>query len=295
MPRGQRIGIDIGATSIKGGLVDPKSGAIEARARTATPRSKRAVLDAAASLALRIADGKRSKTTVGVASCGLVSAAGFVLETTDTMPGWDGTDIPAELASRLKRPVVADNDGNAATLAEARVGAGRGVATVAGLILGTGVGGGLVIDGRIFHGAGSMAATFGHIKVRDRGRRCACGAEGCLEAYASGWAFRRAADLEGREVFTRARGGDGTCQRLVDEAADAIGAAAAQIAHAINPDVIVIGGAIGTSFGRMESRALDRFRKLALSRAFTTTRLAAAELGPDAGIVGAAILASGHV
>jgi glucokinase len=292
MPRGKRIGIDIGATTIKGGLVDLRTGAIVVRARKATPAGQLAVLDAAATVAERIAGGRRSRSAVGVASCGLVSADGFVLETTETMPDWDAVDIPTELGKRLGRRVVADNDGNVATLAEAKLGAGRGVRHVAGLILGTGVGGGLVVDGRIFHGAGSMAATFGHLKVRAGGRRCACGAKGCLEAYASAWAFRRAARLEGREVFARARRGDPICQRIVDDAADALGAAGAQIAHAINPDVIVIGGAIGTSFRRMEARALTRFRDLALSRAFATTRLARAQLGADAGIVGAALLAA---
>jgi len=292
MARGKRVGIDIGATTIKGGLVDLKTGEVVVRARKATPRGQLAILDAVAVVADRVARGTRP-SPVGVASCGLVSKDGIVPETTETMPEWDGVDLRHELGRRLARPVVADNDGNVATLAEARIGAGRGEAHVAGLILGTGVGGGLVIDGRVFHGAGSMAATFGHLKVRSGGRRCACGARGCLEAYASAWAFRRAVGLEGREVFARAKTGDAKCQALVDEAADAIGAAAAQIAHAVNPDVIVVGGAIGRSFARMAPRAVARFGELALSRAFATTRITRAKLGADAGIVGAAMLAAG--
>jgi glucokinase len=223
-----------------------------------------------------------------------VNAEGVVLETTDTLPGWAGVDIPRELARRLSVPCRADNDGNAAALAEATFGAGRGLDTVAMLTLGTGVGGGLVIGGRIFHGAGGMTATFGHLPVRPDGRRCACGARGCLEAYASAWAMRRArGGGEPDEVFRRARGGDPRARALVEAAADALGVALAQIAHAINPDVIVLGGGIARGFGALRGRAFRRYGELALARARETTAIRRARLGTAAGIVGAGLLARG--
>jgi glucokinase len=207
------------------------------------------------------------------------------------MPGLEGTDLPREIRRRTGCRTFADNDGNAAALGEARHGAGRGVRSVAMLTLGTGVGGGYVLDGAVVRGGGEMAATFGHLKVRRGGRRCACGARGCLEAYASAWAFRNSAlRMDGKELFGAARRGEDRAGRLLDEAADALGTAFAEIAHALNPDVIVVGGGIARGWPRLRPRAIARFREDALPRAFASTRVVRAALGTDAGIVGAACL-----
>jgi glucokinase len=286
---GPVVGVDLGATAIKAGLVEP-DGRIRARAECPTHGSEGAdaVLDRVAALVQALLSG--GPGAVGVGSCGLVDHRGRVVETTATMPGWDGTDIPAEVKRRTGLPCVADNDGNAAALAEALVGAGRGYHTVAMLTLGTGVGGGLVVDGRVVHGAGSMAGTFGHLKVAAGGRLCACGARGCLEAYASAWAFRQATGRAPHEVFADARTGDRASRRLVRQAAVALGTALADIGHAVNPDLVVIGGGMAAGWPQLAAAALTRFRQAALKRTFATTQVTLAALGPDAGIVGAALL-----
>lgn len=328
------IAIDIGATTIKAGLLAWQPAApsrasssptstmsgewtILARAGAATPGSRgaEAVLCQVTRLVIELsaaADSSRPGTTdgapsasrpaaIGVASCGLVDRHGLVIETTDTMPGWDGTDIPAEIIRRTGIHCVADNDGNVAALGEALHGAGRGAASFAMLTLGTGVGGGVVIDGQVLHGAGSMAGTFGHLCVVPGGRRCACGAHGCLEAYASAWAMRRYAGADAEALFRRAEGADDADRQEVrsaiehiDQAADALGRALGHIAHVLNPDIIAIGGGIARSWPRLRHRALTRFTDCTLQSARKTTRIAPARLGPDAGLIGAAALAAGH-
>jgi glucokinase len=131
--------------------------------------------------------------------------------------------------------------------------------------------------------------------VRRGGRRCPCGARGCLEAYASAWAFRRSAlRRDARDVFRAARRGDARAGRLVDEAADALGTAFAEIAHALNPELIVVGGGIARAWSRLRPRAIARFRDDAIARAFESTRVVRGLLGAEAGVIGAACLARGH-
>lgn len=284
------IGVDLGATNIVAGLVDAEHVVVRsARAATPARHGPDAVLGRVAALVARLAvDGVEA---LGVGACGLVDEHGVVMETTATMPGWRGVDLAAELAARTGLPCAADNDGNAAALGEAIAGAGRGSRAVATLTLGTGVGGGLVVDGEIFHGAGAMAATFGHLKVRRGGRRCACGSRGCLEAYASAWAARQSLGIDARAAFAAARSGDDAARRFVDEAARALGVAFADIAHSINPDVIVLTGGVSEGWARLSPLALETYRRHALTRAFATTRVVRGDLPRRAGVVGAAALA----
>ena len=324
------IAVDIGATSTKAALIacrvpgaslcpehptrdrgDPatnntsratRAPSVLARADAVTPgrQGKEAVLDCVAGLIAKLTGGPigepgdddpRAPRVIGAGSCGLVDARGRVLETTDTMPGWDGTDIPAELARRTGLACVADNDGNAAALGEATWGVGRGAHLFAMLVLGTGVGGGIALGGEILHGAGSMAGTFGHLCVRPGGRTCACGARGCLEAYASAWAFRRYAGADASEVFARAEAGDPAATRHVTDAARALGAGLAHIAHTLNPQVIAIGGGISRSWHLLAETAMETFNATTLGAARSSTKIAPAQLGPDAGLIGAAVMA----
>jgi len=280
--------VDLGATTIKAGLV--VDGRVEARAEpvpTVGNEGAAAVIDRVVALVDRLAP---PGAPVGIGSCGFLDAQGRIVFSTRTMRGWQGTDLQGEIQRRTGRRTVADNDGNAAALGEARHGAGLGFQSVAMLTLGTGVGGGFVLNGAIVRGAGEVATTFGHLKVGHGGRRCPCEARGCLEAYASATALdpRR---KDAARVFQAARHGDRRATRLVDRAADALGAAFTQIAYALNPDIIIIGGGIAASWPQMRKRAVARFREgVKIKPAFQSTQVAAAALGTDAGIVGAACL-----
>ena len=281
------LGVDIGATGTKLAVIDARGGILRrARIATRAERGPAAVLDRIAAWATRATIDR-----AGAGFAGMVDArGGVVVETTDTMPRFEGLRLERELRDRLGVPVRCDNDGNCAALGEARLGAGRGARSVAMLTLGTGVGGGIVLDGEILRGAGDMAGKLGHIKVRHGGRRCACGARGCLEAYLSAWAFARIDGREPREVFRAARTGEARAARIVRDAADALGTALADIANVINPDVIVIGGGMAPAMKLLGPHALARFAALALPRAHATTRVVRARLGAWSGAVGAAAL-----
>jgi len=289
------VGIDLGATTIKGSGVGPDGELLDEPTVVGTRAQEGpgAVLDRVAAMVHDLAN-RFDARAVGIASCGMIDPhRGHVIEATETMVGWEGTEIADGITGRTGVPCACDNDGNAAALAEAAFGAGRGAHGVVVITLGTGVGGGVVIGGRIHHGAGFMAGHLGHIKVATPGERCACGAHGCLEAYASAFALRRASGADAVDVFRQARRGDAAAVELVRRAAEALGTACADIAHVLNPDVIAVGGGIAASWDLLEPGALARYRQLALPSAFRSTRLVRAELAHP-GIVGAAMLTWNH-
>jgi glucokinase len=285
------VGVDVGGTRVKAALFDSRARTVR-RATASTPSGPPGpVIERLAALILGLRGSHRVRA-VGVGFCGMVDhRRGVVLETTETLPGWRDVPLARELASRVGVPCVIDNDANLAALGEATLGAGRGADPVVAFTLGTGVGGGIVIDGELLRGAGGMAANLGHLGVRPNGRRCACGARGCLEAYASAWALRRRLGLDAREVFRRARRGDGRCRRALDDAADALGRAFADVANAINPEVIVVGGGLSRGLSRLRPGMLRAYEARALPVAGATTRIVRARYPLDAGVLGAAALA----
>jgi glucokinase len=287
------VGVDIGATRVKCALVDVRAREVLQHRSIGTPVGRAAVLDAVAGLVREVGEGA-VVSALGVGSCGFISHEGRVLASTETMRDWAGVDLPRELEARTSLRCVADNDGRTAAFGEALAGAARGERLVVGLTLGTGVGGGVVLDGRLVRGATGLAGAFGHVKVSTSPdvRLCACGATGCLEAYASAWALRRATGLDAREVFERAAEGDARCRAAVDEAGVSLGAGLAQIANALDPDAIVIGGGIAASFDTLWSIAAPRMAALSLAAEKATARVRRGQLGDDAGVMGAALLAA---
>lgn len=283
------VGIDIGATRVKLGTVD-RRGRLQRRGTLVT-RPERGPGDLLDRVAAWIDRLPRRPPRVGVGFCGMVDAGrGLVLETTDTMPGFGGLDLARELEARTGAEIACDNDGNCAALCEAHLGVGRGAGSLAMLTLGTGVGGGLIVGGELVHGAGFMAGKLGHLKVRSGGRRCACGARGCLEAYLSAWALRRMDDREPPQLVRDARAGEPRALELLHAGADALGTALSDIANTFNPEVIAVGGGLAAAWPVIGPRALDRYRALALPRAHETTRVRRAKAGAWAGVVGAALL-----
>ena len=187
------IGIDIGGTKIAGGLVD-RSGAITERIQcpTRAPEGAQAIMARVVEMAasLRRAAGGKIEG-IGVASGGQIDPrTGVVIHATDLLPGWKGTRITEIIEERFGVKARALNDGSAAALGEGRFGAAKGVSDFVLLTLGTGVGGGIVTDGRLLNGALGVAGSIGHMVIDCDGRQCNCGSRGCLEAYVSGTAIR---------------------------------------------------------------------------------------------------------
>ena len=284
------IGIDFGATFIKAAAVTPE-GRVVRRRRIPTVGSKGpdGLLDDLARLVDTL--GKNQPIEgVGIGFCGMVDVTRQVVRyTTDTLPGWENVPLAEGLRDRCGLPCVCDNDGNVAALGEFLVGAGVGTKSMVLFTLGTGVGGGVVVDGQLLQGASDTAGHLGHLKVRAGGRRCPCGARGCLEAYASAWAFRRAMHAEPPEVFRLARAGDEQAESVVRKAAWALGRAFADIACTINPEMIVIGGGMARSWAMLKKEAMIAFAQNALRGATQATTVQRTKLGNDAGVIGAAL------
>jgi glucokinase len=223
-----------------------------------------------------------------------------------------GVPLRDLVADAIGLPVSLDNDGNVAALAEHRFGVGRGTRNLVMLTLGTGIGGGLILNGEVFRGSSGAGAELGHMVVSADGPPCqgSCPNHGCIECFASGTALARealaaaernpdselgrllaaGAALDGSSVTVAARAGDEVALEVFDRTGRILGAALSGLANAFDPDVIVIGGAVIDAGELLLAPARDELRKRALPPQ-NGVRLEAAALGPDAGMVGAATLA----
>ena len=303
------VGIDLGGTKIQGLLVHGHD--VVADARQPTPSSgPEAVAEAIAAV---VADlGRAAKRVpIGIGAPGVIHPGTGVLHRAPNLPGFDAGVALGPLVEKATgaERVVVDNDANVAVVAEHRRGAGRGADDVLGVWVGTGVGGGLVLGGKLRHGPAGLTGEIGHVIVRDGGRRCGCGLDGHLEAYAgrSGMereARRRSAEGErtalvelageGRMksgVFLKAlEAGDRVAEDLVADAAEAVGAALASAAALVDLQRVVIGGGVTEKLGGrfVERIATATRRRLLVPDAGPA--IVEAELGDHAGALGAALL-----
>lgn len=310
---GLAIGVDVGGTKTAAGVVDERGALVEFVQRP-TPGAD---VDATEAVIVELVQALRARHDVRSVGIG---AAAWLAEDRSTVVfaphlAWRGVAVRETLTSRVGLPLVVDNDANAAAWAEYRFGAARGHSTVACITLGTGIGGGLVIDGALVHGGHGLAAEFGHMAIEPDGRRCACGGRGCWEMYASGRALGRDArelavespgaaagllalaggDLEmidGPLVTQAAAAGDPAATTLCTRVGRWLGRGMANLAAVLDPDVFVVGGGVSASGELLLRSAREEF-ELALSgrgfRPVADVRLAA--LGPQAGLIGAADLA----
>jgi len=244
---------------------------------------------------------------VGVASPGALDLVRGIVHEAPQLPGWDGIPLPRILSERLGIPVLLENDANAAALGENRYGAGRGTSQMIYFTVSTGVGGGIIIDGHIYHGVTGSAGELGHIIVQPNGARCLCGELGCLEAYASGTglAWRAAAlvdageapgldrvrrekgDLDGDGIADAARQGDEVARQLFDEAGYYLGVAVTNCVNIFNPEMIVLGGGVTYGAGDLFiSRTEETMRQLSRKEPLSHVRLVVGELGDRAGPLG---------
>jgi glucokinase len=308
------LGIDIGGTKVAGGVVAP-DGRITATARRATPgASVSDTEDAIAAVVDELTDA-HDGDLVGVG----IGAAGWFDRTGDTVLfsphlAWRNSTLRKDLAGRLQRPLWVGNDADAAAWAEYRYGAARGADLALMITLGTGIGGGMVLDGRLRRGSHGVAGEWGHMRVVPDGRLCACGNRGCWEQYASGTALAQTARevartsraaagrllervdgdvdaLTGEDVAALASDGDALALELVTEVGHWLGQGIADLAAILDPEVVVIGGGVSKLGEMVLAPARDRLDRALPGRGFRPgPRVVVAELGPQAGIVGAADL-----
>ena len=310
------IGIDLGGTDIKAGLVSA-TGEISCQVVLPThvdagPKAVASRIAGATREVLAKAEKQRSAGIIGIGlgAPGLIIAESGVVHFSPNFPGW--TDIP--LVDDVKRalgsqdlPIFMDNDVNAMTLGELRHGAGVGYQSLVALTLGTGVGGGVVIDGQVYHGSRNTAGELGHTIVEPNGRYCGCGNQGCLEAYAGAKnivertqekiAAGRNTDLVSdasltpKRIAEAAHADDSLAVEIFAETGAYLGIALTSIAHILNPEVAIIGGGIAEVGERLLFEPIrTEFTKRAMDIP-GMMKIVPAALGNRAGIVGAAMLA----
>lgn len=308
------IGIDIGGTKIIGGVVDP-SGTIIDRERIETPReggleTVARIAEVAKSLASR-----HDVDAVGVSLAGFISKDRKRMETNPNIANMKGLAIHDELERATGLAIHLENDANCAAWGEYRFGAGQGSNPMIMITVGTGVGGGLIIDGKLLIGAFGTAGEVGHVPIIPNGEICGCGMRGCLEQYASGNALRRYVrraientpnlgakilslgngevdGIEGPHITEAAKAGDPIALAAFNEIGDLLGYAISGFTSIIDPEVVVIGGGV-VDAGEI---LLDPIRASATKHSPMRTshdmaQIVAANLGNDAGIVGVADLA----
>ncbi len=308
------LGVDIGGTKVAGGVVT-SSGAVVATARRATPGgSVPDTADAIVAVVEELAAGYDAEI-VGVG----VGAAGWFDRSGDTVLfsphlAWRHSTLRRDLAPRLQRPLWVGNDADAAAWAEYRYGAARGADLALMITLGTGIGGGIVLDGRLERGSHGVAGEWGHMRVVPDGRLCACGNRGCWEQYASGTALAQAArevargsraaaagllervagdpeGLTGEVVAAAAADGDPLALELVTDVGQWLGQGIADLAAILDPEVVVIGGGVSRLGELVLAPARERLDRALPGRGFRPgPRVVAAALGPEAGLIGAADL-----
>ena len=307
------VGVDVGGTKVLAGVVD-SAGRVLARERRDTRGDDVvAVEDTVVDLVSEFSR-HHDVAAVGIGAAGFVDAARSTVLFSPHL-AWRDEPVRRAVMSRINLPVVVDNDANTAALAESKFGAAAGHRFVLCVTLGTGIGGGLVLDNRVYRGANGLAGEFGHMQVVPDGHRCPCGNRGCWEQYASGNALVRDArevvvtnspmahrlramagpdgsELTGPMVTEAARDGDPLATELLADMGRWLGLGLANMTAAFDPSCIVVGGGVSQAGELVLGPTREAFSRQLVGRGHRPEpRILAAVLGPDAGFIGAADMA----
>ena len=311
------IGVDLGGTNIVVGAM-PDDGSTRHALRSQPTMSELGAEAVVARIVQRVQDvitvtmaetgARRDQFIgVGVGAPGPIDRANGIVTIAPNL-GWKDFPLRDRIEAGVGLPTTLDNDANCATLGESWIGAARGGRAVVGMTIGTGIGGGLVVDGRLWHGASDLAGEIGHTTIDLHGRRCKCGNYGCLEAYASGTniaerARERVANdgdseilrlaggkperITAATVYEAARAGDDAALDVVKETAAFLGAGVANLLNTFNPDVVVIAGGVTQAGDALFEPLRAEARRRAFKSAFDACRIVPGELEGAAGVVGA--------
>ncbi|OZM74664.1 glucokinase [Amycolatopsis antarctica] len=304
--------MDVGGTSLRAGVVD-EQGSLLDTTRVATPAGEAALEDAIAS-AVKELQNRHRIGAVGLAVAGFVTTDRRSVAFSPHL-AWRGADVADRVAGSLGLPVTLEHDANAAVVGEHRFGAATGAAVACLVALGTGIGAGLLLDGRLYRGAYGVAPELGHLCVVPGGRPCPCGKRGCWERYCSGTALATTAvellssdssastvlarettgdpgSVTGRRVARAAREGDPVAERAVAELAKWLGEGLALVADVFDPEVVVVGGGVSESAPLFLDEAREHYAGAITGSSYRTlARIRTAQLGDEAAIIGVAALA----
>ncbi len=310
------IGVDLGGTNIVVGTLSEDGETIYGQESRPTPVSEGSetvieliskMAKGSAEAARRVAGSDLDIVGVGIGSPGPLSTKTGIVEITPNLK-WKNVPLRQMISDSLGLPASLDNDANCAVLGEAWKGAARGAVSVVGLTVGTGIGGGIVVHDRLYHGASDMAGEFGHMTIDSNGRRCQCGNYGCLEAYASGPAIAlrsveaietgyasqiselvngKLEDVTAQTVYDAAKNGDALAQEVVRNTAGFLGAGIANIVNILNPEVFVICGGVTQAGAALFQPLRTEVRRRAFRAGVDACRIVPGELPGTAGVYGA--------
>jgi glucokinase len=299
---------DLGGTHLRAAIVD-ESGAISFKLKQRTPEATaedivRALVSAARKFEKQSED---SFCAVSVVVPGTVNVAAGSVVKAPNLPCLDGFLLTSALSKELDRPAFLENDANAAAVGEMWRGAARGHRTIVCVTLGTGVGGGIILDGKLWRGVNDSAAEIGHMGVDPfDGVRCACGSQGCLEVYASATAIVRMTrearsrfpdsllqkvdDLTAEDVYRAGMEDDDLAREVFRRMGVALGVGLANLINLLNPEMIVIGGGVANGWDLFAKDMLQQVVERAFPLPVAQVKIVRAECGDDAGLLGAARL-----
>jgi glucokinase len=307
-------GIDLGGTKINTGLVD-ENGKVLYNVKVPTlaqegpeavvKRIVKSVHDLLKESGVELKD----ISGIGVGSPGPLDVERGIIMSPSNLPGWNNVPLVDILKKEFKINTKLNNDANAAALGEYFFGAGRGIKDFIYMTVSTGIGGGIIIDGRLYNGVSSNAGEIGHATINFNGPKCNCGNIGCFEVYASGTAVGRFArealssgedsimktmapisEIKSEHVFEAARMGDRLALKLIDMEGYYLGVGITNLIACYNPQMIAIGGGVGSQLEMYYDKMYETLNKLCLAPSLRDCRIVKAELGGDLGLIGAAAL-----
>lgn len=306
------LGVDIGGTDIKLGIVSAEGEIVEReKIPTLAGKGPRYAAERIAAWLEERRAGHPEMVAAGIDCAGLIDGSKGYLYYSPNLPGWEDLDLRGLFSGALGMPVTVDNDVNCAAWGEYILGAGRGTQHFVCMTLGTGIGGGVVADGRLYRGWQGLAGEIGHQVIDPSGPKCTCGTAGCLEAMASASSIVSRArsaiaagaesvledseSLTSKDVAGAAAGGDEVAIEAFTAAGRALGTGLANIVHLFNPEVIAVGGGVAGAGDLILEPARESMRGQLMADIFASVKVVPAELGNMASLVGASMMALGKI
>ncbi|HEX7475125.1 MAG TPA: ROK family protein [Dehalococcoidales bacterium] len=309
------LGVDVGGTKIDTALVDSAGRILASHYRLIDPSKEpqAMIADIIDSVSICLRESGQKAVALGIGIAGQIDKVNGIVRRSPNLPAWQDVPLGRQLADVLQIPVIVNNDARAITFGEWQFGAGRGVDDLVCLFVGTGIGGSVVAGGRLLEGCGNSAGELGHLTVVAGGRKCHCPNDGCLEAYAGGWAIAERArdivrvnpqsgqtiinlvgDIDKITSITVAQAylnGDALAHRLVKDTAKYLAAGLVSIVNAFNPCLVILGGSVILGLPELVPAVEKRVKEQALQTAVQQLRITTAALGNKAGVIGAAAMA----
>ena len=301
------LGIDIGGTNIRLGIVDGK-GKVLIRYRIPTLKEQgkdKVIARLLRAIEFIIRKAGRPVKGIGIGCPGPLDGKRGIVLSPPNLPDWKGVPLKKIVEKKFRLPVILENDANLIGLGENWRGAGKNASSMVLLTLGTGIGSALILDKKLWSGSGGFASEFGHVSINLNGPRCGCGNRGCIEVYASATAvvrrlkealkkgetsrvFKSTKDnITADRIYLAAKKGDRLSRRIVDETGLYLGAAVANIVNALNPEMIVISGGMAKAGKPFLDKIKETVKERALKESRRGLKIVLGKLGEDAGIIGA--------